>query len=428
MVPLLLGVLIGALAITSVATALPAIRDDLHLSDGEALWLVDIYALALAASLIVAARLGDAIGRKTTIIIGLAGFTVLNAIGGFLENGLMLVTIRALLGVAEAFVISGVVSTIGAKFHAHERVIAYGLWTATFGAGAALGPVLGGLLAEGPGWRWLLLGSVPLAALALVLAIRLVPDSRSSIPPSWDAASILLSIIALGAVAFAVHEALASPVLAVVVALVAAVSLTAFVFRQRRLREPLIDMALFSARGFSPAIARIIVSSGASSAAVLLVSLQLQDAMGKSAAEAGFVLLPQAIAIAVGGVVAPLALRWIRAGRLTVIALLVQAAGLAWLCFDLGLVAVPLVLVGIGYGITGTLAAAALFEATTEDQAGQVGAVQEVGFALGGGMGMAVFGTLAAVFVVGGFVIAIIAASVVVAAAAVLPLVRSRRG
>lgn len=424
MVPLLLGVLIGALAISSVSTALPAIRGELGLTDTEGLWLVDVYALSLAATLIVAARIGDAFGRKSIILIGLAGFAVLNVVGGLASSGLLLIVVRALLGVAEAFVIAGVVATIGAKFQARERVLAYGLWTATFGTGSALGPVLGGVLAEWPGWRWLLLGSVPLAVIAGVLAAWLVPDSRSSQRPSWDVPSILSSIVALGALVFALHEALAAPMSAVVAAVIAILSLVFFVRRQRRLRDPLIDTGLFRMPGFSPAIIRIIVSSGVSSASVLLVSLHLQDSRGQSAAEAGIALLPQAVAIAIGGVVAPLALRWLSANALTVLALMLQAVGLVWLAFDPAVVAIPLVLVGLGFGVGATLAATALFEVTTEDQAGQVGAIQEVGFALGGGLGIAVFGTIAAVLVTGGFVAAVLVAAVVVTAAALVPLAR----
>lgn len=426
MLPMLLGVLIGALAISSVSTALPAIRGELTLSDIEALWLVDVYALSLAATLILAARIGDAFGRKSIILIGLSGFGVLNAIGGVATNGMVMIVVRALLGVAEAFVIAGVVATIGAKYHARERVLAYGLWTATFGVGSALGPVLGGLLAEGPGWRSLLLGSVPLAIVAVVLAIWLVPDSRSSQPPSWDVTSILSSILALGALVFALHEALAAPVVAGIAAAIAIVSLIFFVRRQRSLTEPLIDIRLFGLTDFSPAIIRIVVSSGASAASVLLVSLHLQDSRGESAAQAGLALLPQAAAIAIGGVVAPVALRWLSGKALTVLALLVQAAGLAWLGLDPAVVAWPLALVGLGFGVAATLAATTLFDATTEDQAGQVGAIQEVGFALGGGLGIAVFGIIAAVFIAGGFVIAVLAAAVVVTAAAVVPLITRR--
>ncbi|MFC9559609.1 MFS transporter [Agromyces sp. NPDC056965] len=425
MVPLLLGIFIGALAISSVSTALPRIRADLAFTDTEGLWFVDIYSLSLAATLIVAARIGDAFGRKRIVIIGLAGFAVLNAVGGLADSGTLLIVIRGLLGVAEAFVVAGVVATIGANYQARERVLAYGLWTATFGVGSALGPVLGGLLSDGPGWRWLLLGSVPLAVLAGVLAFWLVPDSRSSRPQSWDIPSIVSSIVALGALTFALHEALAAPVSAAVAGAIAVVSLVFFIARQRRLSEPLIDMRLFGLQGFSPAIVRVLIASGVASGSVLLVSLHLQDTRGWSAADAGLAILPQAAAIAIGGVVAPIALRWMRAQTLTVVALLLQAAGMGWLVMDPELVAVPLVCVGLGFGIAGTLAATALFDATTDDDAGQVGAIQEVGFALGGGLGIAILGTIAAVSD-GGFATAALVAAIALVAAAILPLVRRR--
>ena len=424
MIPLLLGILIGALAISSVSTALPAIRGDLILSDSGALWLVDVYALSLAATLIVAARIGDAFGRKRIVILGLAGFAVLNVVGGFAQDGMVLIVVRALLGVAEAFAVAGVVATIGAHYQARQRVLAYGLWTATFGAGSALGPVLGGVVTEGPGWRWLLLGSVPLAVLAGVLAIWLVPDSRSSRPPSWDVLSIGSSIVALGALVFALHEVLAAPIPAAVAGAVAVATLVYFIRRQRILQEPLIDMRLFQVPGFSPAIVRIVASGGVSSATVLLVSLHLQDARGHSAAEAGLAILPQAVAIALGGVLAPLFLRWLSSPTLTVLALMVQGAGLVWLSTGVELVVMPLVLVGLGFGITATLAATTLFDVTTEDDAGQVGAIQEVGFALGGGLGIAVLGTIASIVGPGGFTVALLVAAVAVVAAALLPLWR----
>lgn len=427
MVPLLLGILIGSLAISSASTALPAIRADLTLSDTEGLWLIDVYALSLAATLILAARVGDAFGRKRIILIGLIGFAVLNAIGGLTTSGVLLIVLRALLGVSEAFVIAGVVATIGAHFHARERVLAYGLWTATFGAGSALGPVLGGMLAEGPGWRWLFLGSVPLAAFAVLLSVWLVPDSRSSQNPGWDVPSILTSILALGALVFALHEMTSSPIIAAIAGAISVVALLYFIRRQGRLEDPLIDIRLFSRPEFSPSIIRIIVSSGTASAAVLLVSLHLQDSRGASAADAGFALLPQAGAIVLGGILAPVALRWLSTRTLTVLTLVLQAIGLGWLGLDPELLVLPLALVGLGVGVAATLAATTLFDVTTVDQAGQVGAIQEVGFALGSGLGIAVFGTIATVFVTSGFVVAISAAAVAVLLSAIVPMLRVRR-
>lgn len=424
MVPLLLGILIGALAISSVSTALPAIRGDLTLTDSGALWLVDVYALSLAATLILAARIGDAFGRKRIVLLGLVGFAALNLVGGLAQDGLLLIVVRALLGVAEAFVVAGVVATIGAHYQARQRVLAYGLWTATFGTGSALGPVLGGLVTEGPGWRWLLLGSVPLAVVASALAIWLVPDSRSSRPVSWDVLSIVSSIVALGALVFALHEVLAAPVPAVVAGVIAVATLVYFIRRQHRLCDPLIDMRLFGVAGFSPAVVRIVSSSGVSAASVLLVSLHLQDLRGFTAAEAGIAILPQAVAIALGGVVAPVFLRWLTSPSLTVLALVTQGVGVVWLALGADFVAIPLVLVGAGFGVAATLAATTLFDVTTEDDAGQVGAIQEVAFALGGGLGIALLGTIATVVGRGGFTAALIVAAVAVVAAAVLPLWR----
>ncbi|MCB8045742.1 MFS transporter [Microbacterium oxydans] len=165
--------------------------------------------------------------------------------------------------------------------------------------------------------------------------------------------------------------------------------------------------------------------AGVSSASVLLVSLHLQDTRGWTAAEAGLAILPQAAAIAIGGVIAPIALRWLRTETLTVGALLLQAVGMLWLFTDPEIVAAPLVLVGLGFGIGATLAATALFDVTVEDDAGQVGAIQEVGFALGGGLGIAVLGTIAVV-ATGGFGTAALAAAIVVVASAVVPLLRRR--
>ncbi len=424
MIPMLLGILIGSLTISAATTALPAMRIDLGLSEAEGIWIIDVYPLALAATLVVAARAGDAFGRRRIMVLGLIGFALLNLAGGFVSDGLLLIVIRALLGLAEAMVVASVVATIGSHYQARERVLAYGLWTATFGAGSAFGPVVGGLLAEGPGWRWILLGCVPLAVIAIGLALWLVPESRTPTQPHWDAASILTSVVALAGIVFALQHLIATPIPAAVAAAVGVAALVVFVRRQLHLADPLIDVRLFTISGFTDAYARILVSTGASAATVYLTSVHLQEVRGESPVVAGLILLPQAITIAVGGVAAPAALRWFSSGGVMMSALILQAAGLAWLAFDPAVMVVPLAMIGAGFGVIGTLAATALFDATTPDQAGQVGAVQEVGFSLGNGLGVAVFGTIAVTIVTGGFTVALAVSAVAVLAAALLPLTR----
>jgi len=139
---------------------------------------------------------------------------VLNVAGGLASNGLELIAVRGLLGIAEALVISSVVSTIGSYYEDHERVIAYGLWTAVFGAGSAFGPIAGGLLAEGPGWRWIFFGCAPIAVIAILFAAWLVPESRTAVPPHWDPASITTSVLGLGAVVYALQHITIEPLAA----------------------------------------------------------------------------------------------------------------------------------------------------------------------------------------------------------------------
>lgn len=415
MIPMLLGVLGGALAMSATTMAVPAMTTELGMLPSEVVWIVDAYPLGLAVALVVGARAGDQFGRRWMMMVGLAGFVVFNLVGGFAQSAIVLIIARALLGVSEALVIANVVSTIGAVFLPGERVIAYGLWTATFGAGSAIGPIAGGALAQSAGWQWTQWGGVPIAFIALVLAFFLVPNSRTTHPPHWDLPSIVTSITALGGIVFGLQHSISDPVGAAIAATVGLATGVYFVRRQLRLADPLIDVRLFVIRDFRIAYLQILIGTGGNAATIYLLSLHLQSSRGDDAISAGLAVLPQALTIVIGGVLAPSVLRWISARSLTVLALVTQAAGHAWLAFDPEVLIGPLSLIGLGFGVIGTLTAATLFDVTTPDQAGQVGAVQEVGFALGSGMGVAVLGTVAIAAGPLGFTVAL-----AVAAAAVL--------
>lgn len=426
MVPMQLGILVGALAMSATTMALPAMTRALGLSSTDTVWIVDIYPLALAISLVLAARAGDQFGRRNMMLVGLAGFAVFNLLAGFAPNGLVLIVARALLGVSEALVVANVVSTIGAVFLPKERVIAYGLWTATFGAGSALGPIAGGLMTEGPGWQWTQWGGVPIAILAFVLAIFLVPNTRTVTKPHWDVVSIVTSVVALGGIVYALQHSVAEPIAALVCGVVGLATGVFFVRRQLGMHDPLIDVRIFGIRDFRLAYGQILIATGANAATIYLVSLHLQETRNQTALEAGFAILPQAVLIAVGGVLAPSVLRWISAKHLTGVALGVQAIGLAWLATDPAAVAIPLALAGLGFGIIGTLTAATLFDVTTPEQAGQVGAIQEVGFSLGSGLGVAILGTIAIAAATSGFTVALVVAAFAVALITIPAFFRTR--
>lgn len=423
MVPLLLGILVGSLSISATTTALPAIAADLGLDGATGLWIVDAYPLALAVSLVVVARLGDAVGRRRVLVAGLAGFTVLSVAGGLAPTGAVLVAVRAGMGVCGATVLASTVAIIGVTFLPRERVVAYGLWTMAFGTGSTLGPVVGGLVVDVVGWPWILFGCAPIAALAVILAPFLVPESRAPSPPHWDAVSIVASVLALGGIVFALQHLGLEPVAAAVAGAVGIVALAVFVRRQLRADEPFLDLRPFAVPGFRHAFVRIVVAVGANAASAFLVSLHLQQVRGATATEAGLAILPQAAAVVLGGLAVPVIRRWASGPAILTAALAVQAAGLVWTATELGPPGAPLALVGLGVGAAGTVGAAQLFDSSTPDLAGTVGAIQEIAFALGSGLGIAAFGSIASFGGDAGFAIALGTAAAVSIAAAVLPAV-----
>ena len=178
--------------------------------------------------------------------------------------------------------------------------------------------------------------------MALILALVLVPNTRTTRAPQWDPLSIVTSIIALGGLVYALQHVATAPLAAILTGVTGAVAGVIFVRRQLGLHDPFIDVRLFRIRDFSIAYLRFIAGTGASAATVYLVSLHLQDTRGESALMAGFALLPQAVMIAIGGVLAPALLRFMSSNALTVVALAMQAVGLVWLATDPASFVVPL--------------------------------------------------------------------------------------
>ncbi|MBN3454560.1 MFS transporter [Mycobacterium sp. DSM 3803] len=425
MVPLLVGILTGSLAVSMVNTALPSIVADLGARPTHRAWIVDVYPLAMAASIVVAARLGDRFGRKALLLTGMTGFAVMNAVAGVAHGPGVLIGARVLLGVAGALVVANVVSTIAALYRGHARTVANGLWVATFGAANAVGPILGGALTDHFGWRSVFLACVPIAVSGIALTIWLVPDTRSQAVVSWDVPSVLGSAVALGGIVFGVQHVVANPVVGVTIAVVAIAVFAAFVRRQRRLSAPFIAVELFCERGFAGSFAQVLVSSATAAASVYLISIHVQDALGWSPTQAGLVLIPQAAATAVGGICGPLLVRVMSRPVVVALALTLQSAGLWWIAQGGGY-APGLALVGFGFGIVGTLAVVALFNATPTALLSHAGALQEIAFAVGSGLGIAVFDVIAGFAGTGGFARALTIAGVATLAVAALPT-RTRR-
>jgi DHA2 family multidrug resistance protein-like MFS transporter len=427
LVPLLLGVLGGGLATSMINTALPRIATDLSVSAGSQAWIVDVYPLALAVSLVPAVRLGDRYGRRRMLLSGLAVVALLNIVASLSPNGIALIACRAALGVAGAMVLASVVSTVGQTFRGHDLAVANGAWVTVVGVGGAVGPAAGGILTQAEGWRWVFRCLSLLAVLAGVAAWRLMPESPTQrLRARWDGVGVALSVVTVGGMVYGIQHLVPDPFAGGLFLAAGAAAAAWLVRRQRRTADPLIDISLLRRTGFAKSTTQILVSAATAAACLYLVSLHLQHTLGRTPLEAGVALAPQAAGTAFGGVLAPLSLRWTAAATAVRAALVVQAAGLLVLSWNGTAVFAPIALVGFGYGAVGTLATTALFEAATPSRSSQAGAIQEIAFAFGSGAGIAFFSAVAGIGPRHGFFLAIATAGLLTGTAAGIPVIASK--
>jgi MFS transporter, DHA2 family, multidrug resistance protein len=422
LVPLLLGVLGGGLATSMINTALPRIAAGLSVSAGSQAWIVDVYPLTLAVSLVPAVRLGNQYGRRRMLLSGLIVVALLNILAGLCPDGIALIACRAVLGVAGATVLASVVSTVGQTFRGHDLAVANGAWVTVVGAGGAVGPAAGGVLTQAEGWRWVFLSLSLLAAMAAMSAWWLMPESPARrLRARWDGAGVALSVMTVGGMVYGIQHIAPDPFAGGLSLAAGAAAAAWFVHRQRRAADPLIDISLFGRAGFAKSTTQILVSAATAAACVYLVNLHLQHTLGRTPLEAGVALAPQAAATAFGGILAPVSLRWVATAAAIRTALVIQAAGLLVLSWSSTAVFAPIALVGLGYGAVATLATTALFEAAAPPHSAQAGAIQEIAFAFGSGTGIAFFSALAGIGSHHGFPLAVATAALLTVTSAGIP-------
>src|SRR5262245_26904777 len=234
--------------LTVLYLAVPSLTADLEPSSSQLLWITDIYGFLLAGFLITMGTLGDRIGRRRLLLIGAGAFGVASVLAAFSMSVEMLIVSRALLGVAAATLAPSTLSLIRNMFlDPGQRTFAIGVWTTSFSLGAAIGPLLGGVLLDFFWWGSVFLLALPVMALLLVLGPRLLPEFRDPDPGRLDLISPLLSVVAVLAVIYGLKRIAESGLDWSGVLSIAAGFAVALVFvrRQRVLTNPLIDLRLF---------------------------------------------------------------------------------------------------------------------------------------------------------------------------------------
>jgi EmrB/QacA subfamily drug resistance transporter len=314
------------LDVTIVNVALPYIERDLQSSFSDLQWVVDAYALTLAALLLTAGSIADGEGRRKVFVVGLAIFTAASALCGFAQSSLMLNLSRALQGVGGALMFATALALIASAYQGRDRGTALGLWGATTGAAVAVGPLVGGVLVEYIGWEAIFFVNVPIGLAAIALTLAKVEESKDPRGASIDWAGTITFSGALFLLVFGLIRGNAEDWSAPIIAcLVGAVALLAvFLVIERRTAHPMLDLPLFRKPAFVGASIAAFVLSASMFAMFLYLTLYIQNILGYSALESGLRFMPVtllsfAVAPVSGKLAEQLGVRWFLAGGLALV-------------------------------------------------------------------------------------------------------------
>jgi DHA2 family multidrug resistance protein-like MFS transporter len=399
---LALACVVYAMDLTVLHLAVPQLSADLEPSSAQLLWIADIYGFMVAGALITMGTLGDRIGRRRLLLIGAAGFALASLLAAFSTSAEMLIGSRALLGIAGATIAPSTLSLIRNLFHdPGQRTFAIGVWITAYSLGGAVGPLLGGVLLEFFWWGSVFLLAVPVMALLLVLGPVLLPEFRDPKAGRLDLASAALSLVAVLAVVYGLKQMAQDgvgwlPALSIVVGLLLGL---AFVRRQSRLADPLIDLGLFRVPAFSASLVVYTLAILVLFGSFLFIYQYLQLVLELSPLEAGVWTLPSFGSFILGSILAPAVVRRVRPAFVMAAGLAVGAVGLLLLTrvgTDSGLT--DLVAASVVY----SLGLAPLFTLTNDliigtappERAGAASAISETGAELGGALSIAILGTI----------------------------------
>ena len=390
---------------TIVNIALPRAQASLGFSNGDRQWIVTAYALAFGALLLLGGRIGDMVGRKTTLLIGLAGFAVMSAIGGAAQGFGLLVTARAGQGIFAALLAPSVLSLLTTTFtDSKERAKAFAVFGAIAGGGGAIGLILGGALTEWASWRWCLYVNLVLAVPALLAAYALLPGGRPAVRARLDVPGTLTVTSGLFSLVYGFanaeqHGWSSAGTLGWLAAGV--VLLLTFVTVETRVAHPLLPMRIVLDRTRGSSYITLLMTGAGLFAVFLFLTFYLQTTLGYSPIKTGVAFLPMIVALAVTAQVVGRVLP--RTGPRPLVPVGLVLAGLGMLQFHrLGLhsgyattILPGLIVAGMGLGMALAPSIQSAVSGVAPADAGVGSALVNTAQQIGGSIGTAVFSTLA---------------------------------
>lgn len=404
----LLGVLCTSLvmvvmAVSGLNVALPGIQRDLNIGSTTLQWIVNSYALVFAGLLLTAGAVGDRFGRKRALLVGVAAFGIGALVSGVAASASVIIVGRVLQGVGAALVMPATLSLITAVFPPDERGRAIAIWTGFAAAGAAIGPIVSGVLLERFWWGATFLVNLPVVIGVAVAITVWSPQSRDESGSPLDVPGAMLSLLGLGSLVFAIIEGSErgwSDVAVLASSLLAAGSLAGFVWWEKRSAHPMLPMGLFRDRRFSIGVSAITAVFAVMIGFIFLFSLLVQFTRGYSALATGIATLPLAIVTVYFslrvdaiteriGVMKAIAAGF--AGVGTGMALLAATGtGSPYLVF-----AIAMTILAAGSTVAMVPATTAIMSAVPPDKAGVGSAANDTAREVGAALGIAIFGSVA---------------------------------
>ncbi|WP_330287685.1 MFS transporter [Streptomyces sp. NBC_00576] len=398
---LCLSLLIIVMANTALTVAAPDMTQDLGLSSADLQWVIDGYTVPYAALMLLLGAIGDKYSRRGALVLGLVVFGAGSIAGSLVGSAAGVIAARAVMGVGAALIMPATLSLLAATFPRAERAKAITLWTATAGLAIAAGPLVAGALLENHGWASTFLINVPIAALAIIGALVLVPPSKAGHHDRIDYVGGLLSVVWIGALVYMIIEGphFGWGVKAVTAAVAAGLGLVLFVVWELRHPRPVLDVRRFTQRRFAGSNLAVALFFLAVFGAFYYLTQHLQFVLGYDALDTGLRMLPLAGAVFVGsaltGYFTP------RVGmKVTVTAGMVGGtAALALLSqvdsgSSYGTFVAPLIVLGLAIGLALSPCTDAIMGAFPEAELGVGGAVNDTSLELGGSLGIAILGSL----------------------------------
>jgi DHA2 family multidrug resistance protein-like MFS transporter len=388
--------------LTVLNLAVPHLSADLRPSSAQLLWIVDIYGFLVAGSLITMGTLGDRIGRRRLLLIGATAFGIASVAAAFSTRTEMLIATRALLGLAGATLAPSTLSLIRNMFHdPQQRTVAIGVWVTSYSAGAAIGPLLGGLLLQYFWWGSVFLLGVPVMALLLLVGPMLLPEFRDPEAGHLDLTSAAMSLTAVLLVIWGLKQIAQDnvdwlPALSIVSGVVLGL---AFVRRQRTLASPLIALELFRVPAFSASVTIYMLATFVAFGAYVFMAQYLQLVIGLSPLNAGLWTIPWAAAFIVGSNLTPPIARRFGPVRVLTAGLVLAAFGFALLTrvnatSGLTLLVTGSVVYSLGLAPVFTLTNDLILGAAPPERAGAASGLSETSSELGGALGIAILGSI----------------------------------